>query len=455
MDMSTALVLAGAGATGGEGAARLIGWGAGDVPMLVCLPVLLVCSGFFSGSETALFGLTEGQRMSLSGGKGLVGRAVERLLRNQRMLLITILLGNTAVNVLYFVMISVLLMRSTSSAVTRGVLAGVFLLLIVVLGEIGPKVLANASRARFISLTAPLLLPLHEAIGPIRVALANGVIGPLSRLVAPERRAAQLHDEELEALLDVSRNEGVIESEEQRILRDVLRIRQMRVRDVMTPRVRMQALSEGATRAEVLAMVRESRLSQIPIYREDLDDIAGILHVKRYLPMEQEVRVTDGRVLTAAEYVPDVASLDQLLEHLRRTGRQSAIVVDEYGGTEGIVSMEDMVEELVGDIVSADEEPSAPPRLIGLGKWRVSGDESVRDWMEGFGVELEGSKAATVAGLITERLGRVPTRGDIVDFGTVEVEVERVGKRTAVSVIVTLREEERDEREGAGGEGSR
>jgi putative hemolysin len=329
-------------------------------------------------------------------------------------------------------------MRSTSGAAMEAIWAGAFLMLIILFGEIGPKVVANSNRARFALLTAPLLVPLHEVIAPVRVVLADGVIAPLRRLVAPHRAPAELDDQELQALLGISRDEGVIASEEERILGEVLRMGKLRVPDVMTPRIRMVALPDDADRTEVLRVVRESKLSQIPVYEGRLDHVVGMLHVKRYLTLGTETGVTDPRVLTAAGFVPALASLDQLLDHFRRRGQQSAIVVDEFGGTEGIVSVEDVVEELVGDIVAADEEPPTPPRLIGLGVWRVSGRLGVHDWMEAFDVEIESPKASTVAGLLAERLGRVPRKGDIIAFGAVHVEVEQVDRRVVVSALVRI-----------------
>ena len=427
------------------GSPALVWWQVADLPMLLSLPLLLVISGFFSGSETALFALTHAERISLRQAGTLGGRAAERLLRHERMLLVTLLLGNTTVNVLYFVISSVLLMRCEGGPVVRTGLAGAFLLLIILCGEIAPKVIASVARMRFASLTGPVLFPIHEVIAPVRIVLADWIIAPLSRLMAPHTPPERLSDAELHDLLEISRREGAIASEEQRIVGDVLRMRQRRVRDVMTPRVRMVALPEEASREDVVRAVEQSRLSQIPVIRGDVDHVVGMLHVKRYLALSGPVPITAGRVMTPAEHVPDLATLDQLLDHLRRTRTQSAIVVDEYGGTEGIVAMEDVVEELVGDIVGPDEEPTPRPRLIGLGRWRVSGELSVRDWIEAFEVELESPKVATVAGLVAELLGRIPEPGDVVEIGPVRVEVERVRKRAMVSAIVTLREVDPEE----------
>lgn len=456
--MSTAVQCLTSGLATAGGAAEmaasggLLGWGIVDLPLLLCLPVLLIFSAFFSGSETALFGLSEHQRMALRQRGSLAGHAVEVLLADERMLLITILLGNTVVNVLYFVISSVLMMRSAAPAIGDVVMALAFLLLIVLAGEIAPKVLAASKRRQVATFAAPPLLTFHRAIGPLRAVLGHGVIEPLSRLTAPHEPPEQLHDEELRALVDISQREGVIDAEEQQILGDVLAMRRLRVRDVMTPRMRMVALPRQAGREDVIAVMRESRLTKIPVFDGDLDHILGVLHVKRYLLGEAEPSITDESVMSRARFVPDIATLDQLLGQLRRFHAQSAIVVDEYGGTEGIVSVEDVVEELVGDIVAADEQAIEPPRLVGLGRWLVSGDMSVREWAEAFRVQLEQTEAATVGGFITEHLARAAEAHDVVDIGSLRLEVEAVEQSRIVSVIVSLRQETGPDPRGPEGE---
>ncbi len=414
-----------------------LGWRAADAPMLICLPVLLVLSGFFSGSETALFGLSEPERLRFRETRTLAGRAIETLLADPRMLLITLLLGNMTANVLYFVISSVLMLRSTAGAAGAAGLALVFLLLMILLGEVGPKMIASAARAQFASACGPPLLTVHRLIGPLRTVLCHGVVAPLSRLTAPAAAPPDLDDAELADLVRVSGQEGVNDPEEQRILRDVLGMRRRRVRDVMTPRVRMVAVGRDATRAEVEALTREHRLTKIPVYGKDIDHIVGVLHVKRFLLEPHVASVTDPRVMTATRFTPGLATLDQLLDHLRQWRTKSAIVVDEYGGTEGLVSVEDVVEEFVGDIVGADEVGPAPPTPIGDGRWRVSGALAVEALAAAFGIEPPSTTAATVAVLIAERLGRAPAEGDVVEVDGLTLEVETV-EHTQVAWAIAI-----------------
>ena len=416
----------------------MLGWTTVDIPMLALLPVLLFASGFFSGSETALFGLTENQRIIIRRQQSLSGRAIEALLADQRMLLITVLLGNMTINVLYFVTSSVLLMRAETGLVGRLLLAAASLLLIILLGEVLPKLAANARQPAFAALTSPPLLALHKLIGPMRITLDRLVVAPLSRLTSPAEAPPRLDESELAALLDISTREGVIDYEEQQILQDVIALSQRTVRDVMTPRVRIEAVPETASRLDVETLTRDTRLTVVPAYRDDLDHIAGLLHVRRYLLDSRGSDAPLTEHVTPARFVPEVATLDQLLDHFRGTRTHLAVVVDEFGGTAGIVTIEDVVEELVGDIATEQGRAAVRPEPIGPNQWRVGGDASVHEWAGSFGPRLIPPRVSTLGGLITARLGRAAEAGDSVELGNVRVDVEQVDRSRVVTVIVTL-----------------
>lgn len=419
----------------------MLGWSFADLGLFGTLPVLLLLSGFFSGSETALFGLSEMQRLQIRRDTGFAGRAVESLLAHPRMLLITILISNMTVNVLYFVVSSILLMKAGTGAIGEVLLVITSLMLIVLFGEVLPKLIANSRGAAFALLVAPPLIALHRLLAPLRIALDKLVVGPLSRLTAPTEAPPKLSRDELAALLDLSGRAGVIDTEEERILQDVLNLSRLKVRDVMTPRVRMVAVPATASRADLLEIVKRHRFTKLPVYDKDLDTIVGLLYVLRYLgdPQRDDQSIRDRA--EPIEFVPEIATLDQVLEHFRATKTQIAIVVDEFGGTAGIVAIEDVVEEIVGDISATEDEQPSQPQLIGLNRWRVAGDLSVHDWAAAFGQRLVSPRVATLGGLITAHLGRAPNPKDSVELGSVRVEVEHVERARVVTAIVTLLDE--------------
>lgn len=421
------------------------GWGTTEYILLALLAPILLGSGFFSGSETALFGMSESQRLQYRRERTLAARAVDLLLGDPRMLLITVLLGNMVTNVLFFVISSVLMLQAEVSMWIEAGLGVGSLLLIILLGEVAPKMLADARREQVARLVAPPLLVIHRVIGPVRAGLNLLVVTPLSRLTAPAESPPRLSADELASLLEVSGREGVIDSAEQRLLRDVLDLGRLTVRDVMTPRVRMHAVAHDADREAVLAAARDSKLTKLPVYQGDLDTITGVLHAKSYLLSSDDHEQAFTQSIRPARFVPEMATLEQLLDHFRQTATQSAVVVDEFGGTAGVVAAEDVVEELVGDIVAPDETPIAPPQLVGLNTWRVDGGMSVHEWAEAFGQRHLSPRVATLGGLVMERLGRAARPGDSVRLGNVQITVQTVEQARVTAATVTLKGPESEE----------
>ena len=423
-------------------------WGQTEYLLLSGMLLLILASGFFSGAETALFGMSQSLRLHFRQSDTLSGRAIEALLSNQRMLLITILLGNMVINVLYFVISSVLMLRAEASVAIDLVIALVSLLMIVIFGEVLPKVFANTRRSLFAQLVAPFLLTIHRLLGPVRVLLNVFIITPLSRLTAPRQAPVDLDESELRAMLELSGREGTIEPEEQQMLKDVIRLGRQRVRDVMTPRVKIYAAPVGASYDDIVTIARKSRLTKLPLYQGSLDEIVGILHVKPFLIAHHAEVRTDLPEVESPYFIPEMATLEQLLDHLRSSQRQSAIVVDEYGGTAGLISIEDVVEEIVGDIVGADETSEDFMTRISSDTWRVSGKIQLTTWVEANNLTISETQASTLGGFVTERLGRKAKVGDKIEVGTIRLEVERM-EGSAITFIIASTNPLQDEADGS------
>lgn len=411
-------------------------WGLTEIILLISLVPLVLTSGFFSGSETALFGLSHNERLRFRKGATLAGRAVETLMADERLLLITVLLGNMVANVLFFVFSSVLLLRLHAGVVLNTLAAIGTLLLLVLLGEVLPKMLANTKRMTFAGFIAPPLLTLHGLITPLRIVLDRFIVSPLSRLTAPRVPPQRLDERELREMLELSGEEGAIDSDERRMLRDVIKLGRMKVSDVMTPRVKVSAIPVGAARDDVRRLARETRLTRLPVIENDLDHVLGVLHVRRFLVGDQNHVTKDIPEVVPPSFVPEMATLEKLLEEFRAVGGKSAIVVDEYGGTSGVVSIEDVVEEIVGDIIGPDETPDEAIQSIGLGVWRVRGDMSLHDWAETFDLSLRDTPASTLSGFLTELLGRAAEVGDVLHHLNLRIEVEQVRGMLITSAVM-------------------
>ncbi|MEE9212895.1 MAG: hemolysin family protein [Phycisphaeraceae bacterium] len=422
-----------------------------ELILLAALPLLLVASAFFSGCETALFSLSRYQRLQLSRSRSFAAATVTTLLAETRSLLITLLLGNMTINVAYFVVSTVVLVRlkteHQAGTLLVGVLSVVPLLILILLGEVVPKLLASRLAQAWSRYTAVPLLLVHRVLAPLRALISAVVIGPLARLFAPGERPPTLSAEELETLLELSTQQGVIDHEEEHLLQQVLELSQLKVRDLMTPRVDIKAFDLADPPDKLTSLIRATRLSHVPVYRGDLDHIAGVVSARQVLLAEPQTQAELRALIREAKFVPEQQRADQLLVDLRKTGTTFAMVVDEYGGTAGLITLEDVVEELVGEIAGPYASAQGPQvESIGPGRWRVSANLPVHDWGQVFDAAggiprdsgIEG--VSTVGGLVMARLGRLPKVGDRTTFGNVAIEVETMDRRRVGTLLVQLQE---------------
>ena len=408
------------------------------VIVLICLlPAMLVMSGFFSGSETALFCLGASHRQKMRQSTHAGSRSALTLLSEPRMLLITLLLGNMTANVLYFVISSSLMMWVSTNWLVQLALGIGSLLVIVLVGEIGPKMVASASPARFSAFVAPILLAIHRAIAPIRVIVDSAIVTPISRLSGSGQQNDSLSADELERLLVHSSNSGVVNREEHQTLLDVIKLGNMTIRKAMTPRTKTVTIQIEDTPEQIRSLIEKHRVTRLPVHGEDLDDILGVLPVKSWLKREDHQSVAD--LMIPARFIPEVTSLELGLDIFRKDGLIFAVVVDEYGGTSGVISLQDIVEELIGDIAEPTLEVSNPPRPLGPGRWIIDGDTSIRQFRDSLGSLANQTHAATISGLITASLDRLPRTGDRVRIENLELEVHHAHEGDVTSVIVSLK----------------
>jgi CBS domain containing-hemolysin-like protein len=415
-----------------------------DYVLLAMLPPLLVASGFFSASETVFFGLRTDDRAAIRRRGGIVAAATEALLRDPRRLLVTILLGNMTINTLYMTVTSVLLLRHEGVPLAAAIFGLGTLLAVIVLGEVAPKLAGQTHRVGAASVIGPPLTVLHRILLPIGRIVTAVVIEPLQRLIgrAPE---TVLDSDELEALIDLSARQGVIDRGEETLLREVVSFRTLRVRDIMTPRVSMLSTTVHAPPAEVRALIADSGLGRLPIHAGNLDEIVGILPCRSFL-LDGPVGDPDVEAMAALcrnpSFVPELASVEQLLARFRAEGSTLAIVVDEFGGTAGLVTIEDVAEELVGEIGTVDEAEFVEPVRLADARWRVGGLMPLHEWKAVFGPSIDDRRVSTVGGLFLARLGRLARPGDEIRLANVRVVAERVESGRVESAIVDLVEDD-------------
>lgn len=423
----------------------------GMIILLLALPALLVGSAFFSGSETAMFSLTQHQRMRLRQGQTVSARAITVLLAERRALLITLLMGNMLVNVMFFVISSELVIQSSKLGLlsTWGLTAATIvpLLVVILFGEVLPKLLAARLTLGCASLTAPLLLLVHRVLTPVRVAAQAAVITPLARLISPGR-PEPLSVQELDALLDLSRKRGVIEADEERVLQQALDLREMKVTSLMTPRVDVVAHDLDDPPEALMQLLKQRRPRVLPAYRGDMDRIEGVIYARQALLRPPGAKPDVEKLVRQVMVVPAQQRADRLLLEMRRSGGTLAVVVDEYGGTAGVVTLQDVVEQLVGampanaedDALSTQREPEI--EKLAEGRWRCDAQLSVREWATLFRPVVEDhhqdalDDVSTLGGLVMVLADRLPAAGDAVTIGNLRLTVDAVEHRRVTRVLV-------------------
>ena len=305
-------------------------------------------------------------------------------------------------------------------------------LLVVIGGEVVPKVLGVTLADKLAPLSATVLHFSGYVLGPVGRVLDAVAVEPLTRLIfgRPGRHAPtenELTTSELKTLLEMSRRHGLINRVEDVYLREVIDLSEIRVRDIMVPRVEVEAFDIDGSPEDLRMMMRATRLTKIPVYDNSIDNLVGLVYAK-VLFFEPDKPLRD--LVTPVRFVPELITGEQLLQHFRKTKSQIAIVVDEFGGMAGLVTLEDVLEEIVGEIHDPEDEPSEPEIVqLSDSQYEISGRLSIHYWVETFGISGLADRVATVGGLVTTRLGRPARAGDVVRIGNVELSVIAAGSR--------------------------
>jgi CBS domain containing-hemolysin-like protein len=308
----------------------------------------------------------------------------------------------------------------------------------IVLGEMVPKALALQRAARTVLYVTPLIVAIETALLPVIVAL-NAIGNALLRLVGVRREAVgaeRYHTtEELQYIIEESQEGGLLRGESGEILRDLFQFGDLTAGEVMVPRVMLTGIAVGTSRDELQNIVQANVHTRYPVYSGSLDNIIGSLHIKqilRHLVADGPVTARHARPLP---YVPGPMPLDEVLAAMRRYRAQMAVVMDQHGGTAGLVTMEDLFEEVVGDI----EEAHGPMSIVQLasGRIRARGTVRLQEAGEALGCNLEHAKVTTISGLVLTLLGRPTTVGDTVTWQNARIEVTAVAGRGVAEAVLT------------------
>ena len=394
------------------------------------LLILAIISAFLSGIETALFSIKDWRlhRWRKEDPKGV--EQYERLMKKPREVLSVILLVDTFVNSVLIVLTAAI---AGSIAIPFPYWVKILFLfaLIVVICDLVPKMLALRDPFRFARQAVTLLHVLLPVFGPVsRISLlASEILANFFFSTKPER-VEQFDDEALIALVELSAEQGQLRADEQEMIEAIIKLGNKSVRDCMTPRVDAFFISDSVTNEEVIQQLRIKRRARVPVFGESPDEILGILDVKSFLADPSE-HYTEK--LGVPSFVPETMRALDLLRAFLKHPQRLAIVIDEFGGTEGVVTLGDILDEILADVAPRGDEELYLEEL-GNGAWLASGSVRLDDLEEALHVEFDTEEFDTLNGLIFNRLGYVPRSGEAVRVPPLDLEVRQSTRRRVVEV---------------------
>lgn len=406
---------------------------------LIAIIILLGLSAFFSSSETALTTVNKIRIRNLaeSGDKAAVW--VLKLCEDQPRMLSAILIGNNVVNLSASSMLTVLVTEVFGSS-AAGIATGVLTLLILIFGEITPKTAATleaeANALRFGRLIYMIMILLTPVI-----FLVNRMSGCVLMLlkIDPDKPHDELTEDELRTIVEVGHEKGVIESEEKEMINNVFDLGESVARDIMIPRIDMACISVDASYEELLEVFRQERYTRLPVYKDNTDNVVGIINMKDMLLIEDREHFSIEDHLRQPLYTYESKGLSELMVEMRGTSHNIVIVLDEYGATAGLITLEDILEEIVGDIRDEyDEDEEDELVCVREGEYLVEGSMKLDDLNDKLNLTLESEDYDSVGGLLIERLDHLPSEGEEAEADGVRLVVEKVERNRIDKVRMYL-----------------
>jgi putative hemolysin len=408
--------------------------GAALALLLVVISILIFCSALFSGLETALFSLKPHQLRRLEGHRAGLTKFIKLFRENPRRVLNVLLLGDGLVKVALVILCLFFLWEGPFATRVPQWLAGIAIFTIVVLFcDLIPKLLALSAPYRLSAIgafTLQVSMPMLERVGDGLERVSAFVADLLTPLHL--RTRARLSDEELGTLVEMGEEEGELHEEEAEMIHEIIKLGDKTAKDCMTPRVDSFTLPDDLTNEEAIARLKQKRHRRVPVYADTPDQILGIIDVKMFL-MDPSEHYTEK--LIAPSFVPETMRALDLLKLFLTHAQGMAVVVDEYGGTEGIITLADVVEEILSDALPrGDVEPYIEP--LENGKFLVSGNARLDDLSEHLGFQIEAEGIDTIGGFVFTRLGYLPPSGTKLEIPRLSITVRRAARKRIEEVLL-------------------
>jgi putative hemolysin len=416
---------------------------------------LLVCSAFFSACEVAYFSLNPLQLNEMLERKGRLGRLVNSLLEKPRELLITIYIGNEFVNIAISVVVTSVAI-SLFGGIGVGIAIGLSTFLLLIFGDIIPKSISIKFAQPYALFSAYPLKGFSKLVQPAQklfTVWTEKIIGSMG-IFPHGLKESPITDEEFRAMVQVGEGEGVINSDERELIQNVIEFGETTVEEIMTPKIDMFTVNIEDSLDDILPRIIQNFYSRVPVCGTDDEGIVGILFTKditrhKHLPRE---KVNLKSIMHSTISVPQSKKIKEMLEEFRKMKRHMAIVLDEYGSVCGLVTLEDIIEELVGEIDSEMRKEELPIKALNENHFRVVGAHSLAEFNEYFQSDLPENDYDTVGGYVFGLFGRIPRSGESTTLGRFKFRVEKMKGSRILGLYLTVRnpppltpEEEKEE----------
>ena len=410
------------------------------VIQLIVLIVLVLLSAFFSSAETAFSTVNRVRMRTLEEEGSKRAARVNKILENYSKMLSTILVGNNIVNLSASALATTLALRV---GLAVGIATGLLTITVLLFGEITPKTWAMINSEKISLAYSGIIYRLMQLLTPV-IFLVDKLAGGVLRLlrIDPDKRNDTMTESELRTYVDVSHEDGVIESEEREMIYNVFDFSDALAKDIMIPRINMVTVSLDASYDKVMSVFRESMYTRLPVYQEEKDNMIGLINIKDFILTENRDSFQVGNILRDAHYTYEFKKVADLLYEMRENTKTITFVLNEYGATVGMITLEDLLEEIVGEI--RDEYDADEEELIqeaGERTWLVEGSMKLDDINDALGTTLDSEDYDSIGGIVIESLNRLPEDGEeVVLQNGIRLKVQGIEQNRVKKVLMTLPE---------------
>lgn len=427
-----------------------------DVTSFILLIVLVSCSAFFSSSETALINFNKIRLAQLIKENNKRAVILQNLYEESDKFLSAILVGNNLVNTMISAISTTLATKYFQSSGV-GIAVGVATVLILIFGEITPKNFAinnseniSLAVAPFMKVYVTVLTPViffFNTVGNLMIKFLGGTVNEKKPLITKE---------ELSTLVDVSKEEGILKVDETTMIKNIFSFKDLTVQDAMKQRMEIVAVSDEATLDEIFAVFRDNKLSRIPVYRDTIDDIIGVLYVKDVfynMDIEKHQITNENfditKVMREPTFINEFVNISEFFKKMQANNIHIAIVLDEYGGVSGLITLEDVIESIVGDIFDEyDKDEQSEIVKVKDNVYIINAGIKLTDLQEETGIVLPSEDYESLGGYILENLGEIPTNGQVFEKGRYTFTVISMDKNRIVNVKLVINQDQHLQEDG-------